>query len=237
MLRRSNHKCAHAGFTLVELSISVLLIGLLLTMIVKGTELVQNTKFKKTIATVNDITAAAMAFKQKYDVMPGDMNNAVARIPNCAMDCAGGNNDGSIGVRNDKGVSDQTGSALPQIETTLFWKHLAKADFLNNVNPDADVNSPAMGQTHPRSPMGGVFAVYNRGGTLHGLSVKFTPNGDAGFLSSQKTLILDTMVDETPDPSKGNLKANGGPGCSITNSTYLPDDSFAYCYVFFDAAF
>lgn len=235
MSARSSSKSS--GFTLVELAMSILLIGIFLTLVVKGTELIQNTRFKKTIATVNDITSAVMGFHQKYDAWPGDMPSAGTRLPYCDASCNGGNGDGSIGRRAAGPVIDQTGSVYPEAETSLFWKHLAKADFLNNVNSDANFSVPEMGETHPRSPMGGVFSIYNRGANSHGLSVKFTPNGDPGFLTPQKAQQLDGMVDGEPNPSMGKMLSNGGPGCLITDSHFSPDDMFNYCYVMFNLDF
>lgn len=233
MMMEKNKPGRSAGFTLVELSISVILIGIILVMVIKGTELIQNTRFKKTITAAADITSAVMAFQQKYEALPGDMANAAARLPGCNASCAGGDGNRIIGIRDAGPDMNQTGVAMPAGETSLFWKHLAKADLLNSVDSEANRALPALGSTHPRTPMNGVFSVYNRNANSHGLSVKFTPDGAAGLLTPHGAMILDTMVDGDPSPSKGNLLSNGGTGCLMTETVFSMDDNFGYCYVMF----
>src|SRR5688572_4010961 len=123
MCTRSPHKSRYAGFTFVELSMVIILIGLFLTLVIKGTELIQTTRFKKTIASVSDITSAVMAFQQKYETLPGDMSNAMSRLPGCDASCGGGNGDATIGEPLIGPVPSQTGTAQPGIETSLFWRH------------------------------------------------------------------------------------------------------------------
>lgn len=233
MCTRSPYKARSAGFTFLELSIVIIIIGLFLTLIIKGTELIQTARFKKTIASVSDITSAVMAFQQKYEALPGDMRNAASRLPGCDASCGGGNGDTTIGEPLAGPVPSQAGTAQPQIETSLFWRHLARADLINNVDPESNLAMPEIGATHPRSPMRGVFSVYNRAQHRHGISVKLTPDGIAGFITPQKAMQLDIMVDTDPDPSRGILRSDGGQGCMITDTSYGNDDTLGYCWVMF----
>jgi len=76
------------GFTLVELAISLMIIGLLLGGVLKGDELIKNARITSTIKQVQDYTAALANFRTTYDAMPGDMLNPGTRLQNCTGTCA-----------------------------------------------------------------------------------------------------------------------------------------------------
>src|SRR5271169_6778446 len=87
-----------AGFTLVELAIVMIIIGLLIAGVLKGQALIGNAKVTAQVAQIKSIDAATSTFKDMYAALPGDITNPTARLPNCAIaPCATvGNGDGSI---------------------------------------------------------------------------------------------------------------------------------------------
>jgi prepilin-type N-terminal cleavage/methylation domain-containing protein len=72
-------KNRQAGFTLVEIAIVMVIIGLLIGGILKGQAMVQNAKVKRVVKQADEIRAAVMAFYDKYGVYPGD--ESLAPIP------------------------------------------------------------------------------------------------------------------------------------------------------------
>ncbi|HOJ12862.1 MAG TPA: prepilin-type N-terminal cleavage/methylation domain-containing protein [Deltaproteobacteria bacterium] len=80
------------GFTLVELALVLVIIGLLITGVLKGEALIQNAKIKKLVNQKDSLTAAYYAFYDRYNVYPGDENQA--SIP--PNDTHNGNQDGQI---------------------------------------------------------------------------------------------------------------------------------------------
>jgi len=72
-------KNRQAGFTLVEIAIVMVIIGLLIGGVLKGQAMVQNAKVKRVVKQTDEIRAAVMAFYDKYGVYPGDEN--LAPIP------------------------------------------------------------------------------------------------------------------------------------------------------------
>lgn len=64
------------GFTLVELALVLVIIGLLITGVLKGEALIQNAKVKKVVNQKESLTAAFYAFYDKYNQYPGDTNVA-----------------------------------------------------------------------------------------------------------------------------------------------------------------
>lgn len=88
------------GFTLVEIAIVMVIIGVLVGGAIKGAELLNNARVKKTIAQVDGIKAALATFEDKYAMLPGDAEHADERLPGCtaANFCFIGNADGHVGI-------------------------------------------------------------------------------------------------------------------------------------------
>jgi prepilin-type N-terminal cleavage/methylation domain-containing protein len=72
-----------AGFTLVELAIVMIIIGLLIAGILKGQQLITNAKVTSQVAQVKGIDAAVSTFKDMYAALPGDIIAPLTRLPNC----------------------------------------------------------------------------------------------------------------------------------------------------------
>ena len=68
-----------AGFTLVELALVLVIIGLLITGVLKGEALIRNAKVKNVVNQKESLTAAFYTYYDRYNYYPGDCN--VANIP------------------------------------------------------------------------------------------------------------------------------------------------------------
>ncbi|MGH9961505.1 MAG: prepilin-type N-terminal cleavage/methylation domain-containing protein [Pyrinomonadaceae bacterium] len=131
-------KQKQTGFTLIEIAIVLVIIGLLLGGILKGQELITSARVRNMISQQDGVKAAYFGFQDRYRSLPGDYPVALAsqNIPNETVGCAGANcQDGRI---NDGGGST---------ESIIAWSHLSKAGFINgNYNgagaTPAATNSP-----------------------------------------------------------------------------------------------
>lgn len=119
MMRFSSEK----GFTLVELAIALVVIGLLIGGVLKSQELIEHARATAAIRQINAYDAATSIFKSTYSALPGDIENPGARIPDCTSDLCniGGNGNEVIRVN---GVSS---SLQETIEQFNFFGHLTKA--------------------------------------------------------------------------------------------------------------
>lgn len=153
-----------AGFTLVELAVVMIIIGLLIGGVLKGQELIANAQISSTVAQIKGVDAATSTFSDTYAAMPGDMLTATGangRLPNCAApNCNNGDGDGSL--ENVPNNAAQAGEELG------FWQHLNAADLVSGVKNSAIV---AFGEALPSAPIGG------------GMVVGFTPIGAVGGLT------------------------------------------------------
>ena len=69
------------GFTLVEIAIVLVIIGLLLGGILKGQELINNAKVRSVADRQNSLKAAWFGFVDRYNFIPGDSRRAIQLVP------------------------------------------------------------------------------------------------------------------------------------------------------------
>ena len=92
MMTLKKSRNSQAGFTLVEIAIVLVIIGLLIGGVLKGQAMIQNAKVKRVAKQMDELRAAVMSFYDKYGLYPGDEN--IAAIPPGAD--AEGNGSGQI---------------------------------------------------------------------------------------------------------------------------------------------
>ncbi len=61
-----------AGFTLVEIAIVVVIVGMLLAAVLKGREIILNAKIKQLENDYKGISAAIYTYQDRYKALPGD---------------------------------------------------------------------------------------------------------------------------------------------------------------------
>ncbi len=142
------------GFTLVELAVVMVIIGLLIGGILKGQEMIANQKVNSTITQIKALDAATSTFQDMFDAFPGDMASATTRIPGCAAPCADGNGDNVLASAPD---------AAPGAEAYNHAKHLSGADLVGGVAVGA---ADAVASSTVQAEINGRFLVpgYTAGG-------------------------------------------------------------------------
>src|SRR5512136_3462076 len=68
------------GFTLVELAIVLVIIGIILAGIIKGQELITNARIKRVYTVQKEIAAAVYTYFDRYQFYPGDDPQAATRF-------------------------------------------------------------------------------------------------------------------------------------------------------------
>lgn len=137
------------GFTLIEIAIVLVIIGLLLGGVLKGQEMIENAKAKNIITDFNGITAAVNAYRDRYRALPGDEAGNLTTIRGWTPNSGGGGNNGLIGV------AGTTPFGTPAGEQLNFWRSLRSAGLIaGNANA-------AAAATLPTNPSGGNYGVTN----------------------------------------------------------------------------
>lgn len=211
---------SQSGFTLVEIAIVLVIIGLLLGGVLKGAELIENSKVRKATSELNGTAAAYYSYQDRYGRIPGDdgpVGTLTARGASWANVTAG-NNNGALAV----GLG-QTWSGAG--ENQQFWQHLKAAGFITG-NP-ADTGTAAL----PRNAFGGLIGVTTppMGNGLNGVKVCLSQVPGKGATT------LDTQLDDGLGTT-GKIRATLGTSGANTNPTntalaapYSEDSFYTIC--------
>src|SRR5687768_18144891 len=109
-----------AGFTLVEIAIVLVIIGLLLGGILKGQEMITQAKIKNLIADFSGISAAYHGYQDRYRAIPGDDPGAGGAAGRWGVAATSGDGNGQLG-----GDYNTTGAAPAGAtgESRRWWDH------------------------------------------------------------------------------------------------------------------
>ncbi len=184
----------NGGFTLVEIAIVLVIIGLLLGGILKGQEMMTNAKIKRTVNDFNGITAAVYSYIDRYGKLPGDDDAANARWAGVCGD--GGN---ANGVMNGNWAS-----TTDTDESREFWGHLRASGLITGAMSDC---------RQPTHAFGGQIGVTNGGYGLSGTTICM------GNVSGKIADILDRQLDDAAKDT-GTLRGSGAAGAWVANTTY-----------------
>ncbi len=129
------------GFTLIEIAIVLVIIGLLLGGVLKGQELITGARVRNLISQQDGIKAAFFGFQDRYRALPGDYAAASTNINGVTIT---GDGNGRIEGPNAAGT----------YETLLAWNHLTAAGFLNGSYTLATSTTSATDrQQQPEEPL------------------------------------------------------------------------------------
>jgi prepilin-type N-terminal cleavage/methylation domain-containing protein len=100
------------GFTLIELSIVLVIIGLIIGGVTVGQDLIRSAELQSFVSNINQYKVAVNTFKLKYNALPGDINKAQSYWPSCVDNIAlantcNGDGDGAIEIMNEGARSFQ----------------------------------------------------------------------------------------------------------------------------------
>jgi prepilin-type N-terminal cleavage/methylation domain-containing protein len=182
-----------AGFTLVEIAIVLVIIGLLLGGILKGQEMITQARIKNVINDFNGITAAYASYQDRYRAIPGDDAGAQARwtLGAAAVPSSPGN--GTVdGVYNDV-------TAGVEPEARLFWWHLRQAGFIPGATAPA-----AVAANQPTNAVSGMIGVQSGvGAATMGLAGLIVCSAN---IPDKIAIAVDTQTDDQAALS-GSLRA------------------------------
>lgn len=98
-MKTHNSLNRHHGFTLIEIAIVLVIIGLILGGILNAQSVIRNAQTKDTVKAVNDMSAGAQQFRDRFGFWPGDLPNAVNHFPVTVPPTAcNGNGNGQVGT-------------------------------------------------------------------------------------------------------------------------------------------
>jgi prepilin-type N-terminal cleavage/methylation domain-containing protein len=194
-------KLRQTGFTLVEIAIVLVIIGLLLGGILKGQEMIVQAKIKNVIADFSGVSAAYHGYQDRYRALPGDDPNADTRWAVAPAATKGNGNGVVAGAYNSATVTD---------ESRLWWDHLRRAGFVSGSLFNQPFNAVA-----------GIIGVQTGD---DGATIGPVMGGIASLMVCSTNLpdkiatAVDTQMDDGL-PDKGSVRADvqAGPNPALDN--------------------
>lgn len=196
------------GFTLIEIAIVLVIIGLLLGGILKGQELINSARVRNLADSTSGIQAAYFGFMDRYRKVPGDW--AVS----AADDAIGGTiNSGG----NDNGRLDNSGDWT---EPNALWEHLSKAGFISGSYVGPTVQPTTTNKAAPLNPFNAAMVVARSdhyqvaAGAASKRLLLIVGRGTPVDIARE----LDTKLDDS-NPETGNLRSAEDASGPLTGSS------------------
>jgi prepilin-type N-terminal cleavage/methylation domain-containing protein len=196
-----------SGFTLIEIAIVMVIIGLLLGGVLKGQAMINSAKVRSLNNNIDGVTAAWFAFQDRYRAFPGDLSIANAQSQIDAGVTHGGNGNGVIGAGPEAGA---------------VWEQLAAAGFISG-----SYTGLTTGQVYSCPTTVCPDNRFGLGFVIASAAVTFpAPAAHHLYTGSNIPVTIVAEVDrkiDDGDPTTGTVRGgtnNGAAAACLTGATY-----------------
>lgn len=216
-------KKQQTGFTLIELAIVLVIIGLLLGGVLKGQELINSAKVKNMVSDFQNTQIFLYGYQGKFKSLPGDD----AQVANHVTGADSATTPATPDKLGDFKIAGEWDSTTNTDESYLFWQHVRLAGLAPGATLKTDANY------EPRNADGGRVGIQSKNGftTITGMTGSFVVCSDKvlGKLAKQ----IDVTMDDG-QTSAGSVQAvvSGTPGAGVASSAVVDGDLYTVCMAF-----
>lgn len=214
------------GFTLVELAIVLIIIGVILGAVLKGQELIDNAKIKRAITDTNTVFVAYNGYIDRYQKKPGDdggtaVTALTVRGGSWATVTAFGDADGTLEATAADTFVNTAGT-----ETAAFWQHVKAAGFMTGSITAA--GTAAL----PVNGFNGLVGVFNNTTAVTGAGAGI--NVCLSQVPGKAAAAIDKQLDDGVR-NTGNMRATIGVAgtntvpAAATAATYVENVEYTLC--------
>jgi prepilin-type N-terminal cleavage/methylation domain-containing protein len=220
-----------SGFTLIEIAIVLVIIGLLLGGVLKGQELINSAKVKNLATDFRNIPVFIYGYQDKFKALPGDDTGAVTHVAGTPAT--------TPATKQGNGVVDGLWNSLTNTdESYLFWQHVRLAGLAPG--PTAIPGAPIAGDGYkPVNAAGGEIGIQSNNGTF----ATITQNAAGAASAMTGTYIicsqgilgkyvkqLDTTMDDG-NTDTGSMRVNDPTVAnkSVATTAIVDGSSYTVC--------
>lgn len=210
----------HKGFTLIEIAIVLVIIGLLLGGVLQGQQLIENSRVKQAVNSFNGLAAATFSYQDRYGKLPGDDPGAT--------DTRGASwpTSGLTATPNGAIEAPLAATFTGANEVDKFFQNLRSAGFIPG--DPKDIGPAAL----PQNPFGGLIGITTAAvnSKLNGTKVCMSN------VSGSAALALDTDLDDGQIASgrfrgtDSGTTLNMQPSATAETANYIEDGIYTVCY-------
>lgn len=247
---------ARSGFTILELSVVIAIIGLLVGAIIGGRSMLNAASVNKVLTDATVYKLAAQSFRDQYEYLPGDLPTATSLWGDDNASCP----DGAI-TNGSPGTCNGNGNGRVDVEQIRMWQHLWLAQYIDGnysglTGPDG-ASHIVPGYNAPiGSIRGSSYALYSWGeydsssvtfyegnynnALIFGLQTTALPAGNA--LTPAQAYSIDEKADDKM-PGMGKIRTlkyagsdTQGRNCASSTAltaTYRRSDNRQLCHLLF----
>ena len=214
-------KNRQSGFTLIEIAIVLVIIGLLLGGVLKGQEMINSAKVKNIANDFRQIPVYIYGYQDRFRAIPGDDARVVANISgNLATTPA-------VSTVGNGVINGLWNSSTNTDESFLFWQHVRLAGLAAGPTNIADATYI------PRNADGGIMGIQSNVGfvtitaptAMTGTYI-ICSDGIIGKFVKQ----LDVTLDDG-ETSTGSVRAvlQSAPGTAVLSTAVVDANSYTVC--------
>jgi prepilin-type N-terminal cleavage/methylation domain-containing protein len=219
----SPQQTSRKGFTLIELSIVLVIIGLIVGGVLVGQDLIKAAEIRATVGQVEKLNAAVNTFRTKYNGIPGDLSAATAT----AFGLFSTGMTGGDGLGDGDGLVEGAASAAVNLgDSIVFWRHLSDTTLVEGsfggqmatggaANADLTTSTISNYFLPAKLGRGNHFSVNQNSGVnyylLSGMSAVTAASGATTYttvLTPVEAYNIDTKLDDGA-PNTGIVLARG----------------------------
>jgi prepilin-type N-terminal cleavage/methylation domain-containing protein len=235
------------GFTLIELAIVLVIIGLIVGGVLVGRDLIRAAEVRATISQLEKYQTAVNTFRGKYNAIPGDMEPTTAAKFGFQLAGTNGSNDvrGSFpGTGDGNGMIEgfgwaghvsNCGQCIGAGEPVLFWDDLTYANGMNiglvegsfpptfgylEGNAQRDVTGTGIALFYPAAKIGGgnyIYAYSDNAVNYFGISVVYSIVDPTGYSTPGLSVAQAYNVDKKMDDG---MPQSGNVIAQYVNNNY-----------------
>ncbi len=211
----------HSGFTLVEIAIVLVIIGLLLGGVLKGQELINSAKAKSAINDFRATSTHVYAYQDRFRAMPGDDPGVVNRLTGAVRASTGGT------IGNGR-IDGPWNASVATDEAVLFWQHVRLANLATGDGRNPAGEGIVLADWLPRNAMGGRIGITGQS-PISGWAGSFFICQDN--LNGNFARQIDISMDDG-QPNSGSVRLLAGSAASgnaVTPAELTDSGQYTVC--------